>query len=439
MRTDGLPANLDAERFVLGAILVAPNQWPLAAGILGPDHFDSEEHRKIWLALSEQSNSGERIDSVTLADKLNRMGNLQAVGGLGAIVGLTDGLPQIFDIEQYARIVRRCYELRRIVYACADISLRAGRGDEEPDVIAAEAESKLRGITTRNGESEMRGVSEWMETNRDEILDPSSARSRLNLIQTGFPTLDKIYDGFAPGKLVTVAARPSVGKSAFAAQVTMRAALEGHATSFFTLEMDPPAIIARLACGLASVNAWAHRHGRLKQDDRTAYANAVMQLAQVPFFIQDTPSLSISGIRAAIARQHARGIHPRIVTIDYLQLIQMDGGNNRNEAIGETTRALKRSAREWDACVVLLSQLNRKSEYDNTRPTLANLKESGSIEEDSNDVLLLHRDNGKVSDRRIPHPIEIIVAKQRAGMVAGVELTFEPGYVRFSDTGPQQD
>lgn len=424
---------MEAERYVLGSVLVDPEVWPSVSAMLTPGDFALEAHRKIWQAVRSLDSKGAAIDRVSVADELTRMGNFKDVGGFSYLVSLDEGMPQVFNVEAYAEIVKRCSRQRDVIYAAQAAMDRAFLNREDPDVIAAETESRLRGITSTAKASQLLNLEAWMQTHREEILDPSAARSRRWAIKTGLARLDEFYDGFEPGKLVILAARPSVGKSVLGAQFALRTAESGRAAAFFSLEMDPPAIYARLICGRAGVSAWKHKHGHLNEGERRAYAKALGEVGDMPLFIQDTPSMGVSDIRAASARLAAMGVNLGMKVVDYLGLLHLPRAERQDLAIGEAARALKLDARESNSCNICIAQLGRSSEKEKRRPTLSDLQDSGKIEQHADDIIFIHRDDSAVSDRRTPHPVEIIVAKQRGGIVANCSVLFNPQFVRFED------
>ncbi len=435
----GLPANIDAERFVLGAILMDDNNFISVGGQLDLEDFSLEKHRRIWARMHDLAGRGERIDRVTLANELMKHGQLESVDGLSYLIELDNGLPQLFALDSYVRIVKDKSILRRIVFTAQKLIDRALMGEEEPDEILGSAEETLLKL----GESQARQslvnpgtILREFEGGLSVFLDPSK---RIKGISTGFRKLDEMTAGLHEGELIILAARPAMGKTACALNIAMHVALnptDPRTVAVFSLEMSKEQLLTRLVCANARVDQQKFRAGYLNQDERRRLQHAAMELVNAPLFIDDTAGTHLMDIHAKLRRlqaEHGLGL----VVIDYLQLMNSKGkAENRQQEVSTISRGLKLMAKELRIPFIVLSQLSRAPDTrpGDHRPQLSDLRESGSIEQDADLVAFLFREEVYNRDREdLKGKAKLILAKQRNGPTGDVNLVFLKEFTKFEN------
>lgn len=431
---DTVPAALDAERVVLGAMLTGAADPALVAAALDESDLGLERHRVIWRALMALHAAGRGVDYITVAEQLRAGRQLDTAGGLGYLVDLDRGTPAV-PIDAYLRVVRERAVLRRTIAVCQSLIDRCRRADAAADVLSA-AERLLTQLSAAAADSaDALSVHQAVERAAGSI-DALIAAPPVRLITTPWPALNRLLGGIGPGQLIVLAARPGVGKSAAACQIADRAASGGHGVLLVTLEMGADEIIRRLACMRAGVDLHQWRSGRLTQQQQRDLYGAISQLADLPLWLDDRSAASVASVTALVRRMRARH-QISLLVVDYLQLMRGVGRHeSRVEEIAHITRALKILAREAGIGVLLLSQLNRLPEVERRRPTLADLRESGSIEQDADAVVFLHEDlqlRGAVQTAIDARTVEFIVAKQRNGPRGKLVLRFNPRYIRFEE------
>ncbi len=433
----GLPSNADAERFVLGSILIDDAQFLQVAGILDPEDFSLEKHRKIFHRMMALNDRGERIDRVTLANELMKAGQLEAVDGVGYLVSLDDGLPQIANLDSYIRIVKSKALLRRIILTSQRTIDRCISGDEEPDSILASAGDEIlklgeaRGSTGLSSPAE---IIEGYEGGLNAFLDPSK---RIQGVSTGFQKLDEKTGGIRPGELIILAARPAMGKTALALNLAYHvAAVVKKPTAIFSLEMSKESLLTRLLCAAARVDSQKFRAGFLNANERRQLQVAAAELTEAPLFIDDTASTNLMDIHAKLRRlkaEHGLGL----VVVDYLQLMSSKGRvESRVQEVSALSRGLKLLSKELEVPVLALSQLSRAPEtrQGDHRPQLSDLRESGSIEQDADIVCFIFREEVYKPDRTdLKGLAELIIAKQRNGPTGKVNLVFLHSLTKFEN------
>ena len=433
----GLPSNVDAERFVLGSVLLNDSLYIQAAGELQPDDFSLEKHRRIFSRMGELHERGERIDRVTIANELMRFNELESCDGLSYLVSLDDGLPQNLNIDAYVRIVKDKAVLRRIIFASQHLMNRCLIGDEEPDEILAGAEEtllKLGESRVRSGLVSPRQVIEEYQGGLNAFLDPSK---RVKGISTGFTRFDEKTSGLHAGDLFILAARPSMGKTALALNIAQHVASKVKRTvAIFSLEMSKESLLTRMLCATARVDSQKFRAGYLSADERKRLQAAASSMVEAPLFIDDTAGIHLMDIHAKLRRmkaEHGLGL----VIVDYLQLMSGRGRfENRNQEISTISRGMKLLAKELNVPMIVLSQLNRAPEtrQGDHRPQLSDLRESGSIEQDADLVAFIFRPEVYYRDRDdLRGKADLILAKQRNGPTGKVPLVFLHGYTRFEN------
>ncbi|MGA2270856.1 MAG: replicative DNA helicase [Bryobacteraceae bacterium] len=440
----GLPTNVDAERFVLGSILLDDTLYVQAAGTLEADDFSLEKHRRIFKRMGDLQERGETIDRITVANELMKFNELEACDGLSYLVSLDDGLPQIPNLDSYIRIVKDKAVLRRIIFASQHMMNRCLLGEEEPDAILAGAEEtllKLGEARVKSGLLNAGQILEDYEGGLSAFLDPSK---RIKGISTGFAKLDELTGGLHGGDLVIVAGRPSMGKTALALNVAQHVALRNKQTvAIFSLEMSKESLLTRMLCTAARVDSQKFRGGYLSQEDRRKLNRALHELVQAPLYIDDTPGGHLMDMHAKLRRLQSEGKHLGLVIVDYLQLMTAGGRfENRNQEVSALSRGMKMLAKELNVPLMVLSQLSRAVEnrQGDHRPQLSDLRESGSIEQDADVVAFIFREEIYHRDREdLKGLAELIVAKQRNGPVGTVNLVFLHAQTKFEnraeDTG----
>lgn len=432
----GMPANEDAERFVIGTLLfgkIDPTSVALEVG-----EFSLDQHRRIFVRLMDVHARGDAVDRVTVANELMNHAELEAVGGIGYLVSLDEGLPQLPNIDAYALIVKEKATLRRAIYAAQNLINRCMVAQDGAQDILTEAE-RFIGDLARN--SDKRAM-QWLTPGEVLSAYPGGINAFLSPhifaggIATPWPSLTTSTGGFHAGELVVIGGRPSMGKSIMAMQIAHTAAREGHGVAVVSLEMSKESLLSRLTCSVASVDAQKFRAGYLSQDERRRMSAALSSLHDIPLRIDDSRARSIPAIMAGIRKLAAQ--HPvRVIIVDHLQLmVSTSKADNRHHEISAICHALKHMAEDFKCTVVLCSQLNRKCEEENRRPQTSDLKESGSIEEDADLVIFCHRWERyqKFRDREdMRGRGELILAKQRSGPIGIVHLAFLGGLQRFEE------
>jgi replicative DNA helicase len=432
-----LPHSDDAERSVLGAVLVDNRHLHRTQELLTADAFYSPRHRKIFRALETLSETGVPLDLVTLCDQLVRQGDLEACGGTAYVAGLTDGVPRSTNVEHYARIVREKAILRQLARSAQEILSSALRPAATTDQILDEAEKAIFRIAEdrlRSGLVPLRAVAEKSLRMIEEL---TQKRELVTGVPSGFTDLDHMTAGLQPSDLVILAARPAMGKTTCALNMAAHAALaHGRTVGVFSLEMSHQQLFYRLLCSEAQVDAHLLRTGRIGKEDWGRIIRCYGQLCDAPIYIDDTPGIGIMEMRAKTRRlKLERGLD--LLIVDYLQLMRGRGSyDSRQQEISDISRSLKEIAKELNLPVVALSQLSRAPEQrgGDHRPQLSDLRESGAIEQDADVVLFLFREEVyKKEDPDLRGKAELIVAKQRNGPTGKVDLVFIREFTRFGN------
>jgi replicative DNA helicase len=435
----GLPANLDAERFVLGSILMDDSYFIQTAGTLQPDDFSLEKHRRIFSRMAEVHERGEKIDRVTLANELMSRNQLESCDGLSYLVSLDDGLPQTFNIESYIRIVKDKAILRKIIFASQNLMNRCISSEEEPSQLLAGAEETLLKL----GESQVKSglmspaqIIDDYQGGLNAFLDPSK---RIKGISSGFSKLDEMTGGMHAGELIILAARPSMGKTAFALNIAQHVATKlNKAVAVFSLEMSRESLLTRMLCASARVDSQKFRSGYLNSEERQRLQVAASQLVRSPLYIDDSAGANLMDIHAKLRRLQAeRKQELGLVVVDYLQLMSGRGRfENRNQEISTISRGMKLLAKELNVPMLVLSQLSRATEtrQGDHRPQLSDLRESGSIEQDADVVAFIFREEVYKRDREDLRGIaELLLSKQRNGPVGKIDLVFLHHLTKFEN------
>ncbi|HSB14629.1 MAG TPA: replicative DNA helicase [Bryobacteraceae bacterium] len=433
----GLPANTDAERFVLGSILLDDAAYVQVASALDASDFSLEKHRRIFLRMAELHEHGEKIDRVTVANELIKHNQLESCDGLGYLVSLDDGLPQIYNLDSYVRIVKDKSLLRRLIFTSQKLIDRCMMGDEEPTEILASAEEtllKLGETTTKVGLATPAEVIEGYEGGLNTFLDPGK---RIRGLSTGFKKFDEMTGGLHPGELIILAGRPSMGKTALALNIAQHAAVKlGKTVAVFSLEMSNESLLTRLLCAGARVDSHRFRLGYLDGDERRRLQAAAMELVEAPLFIDDTSGSNLIDMHAKLRRLKAER-QLDLVVVDYLQLMSGRGRfDSRVQEISSLSRGLKLLSKELEVPMLVLSQLSRAPETrpGDHRPQLSDLRESGSIEQDADVVAFIFREEVYKQDREdLRGAAELLLSKQRNGPTGKIQLVFLHNLTKFEN------
>jgi replicative DNA helicase len=434
----GLPVNIDAERFILGSILLDDSRFIDIAGLIVHDDFAIEKHRRIFTRMSELHDRGEKIDRVTVANELLRYNELESVDGLSYLVSLDDGLPHIANLDAYVKIIREKAMLRRIAVASQQMMNRALLAEDDPEQILAGAEEtllKLGESRSQKGLSTPLDVIKSYEGGLNAFLDPSK---RIKGISTGFTKLDEMTGGMHPGELIILAARPSMGKTAFALNICWHVAARlFQPVAIFSLEMSQESLLTRMLCAAARVDSQRFRAGYLNEQERQKLRATANQMVEAPIFIDDTAGINLMDMHAKLRRMTQQGHKPGLVVVDYLQLMSVRGRvENRNQEVSQLSRGMKLLSKEIDCPFLVLSQLSRATEtrVGDHRPQLSDLRESGSIEQDADLVGFIFREEVYKRDREDLRGLaELILAKQRNGPIGKVDLVFLHALTKFEN------
>jgi replicative DNA helicase len=422
------PQNLEAEQSVLGAMLIDRDAVVTVSNLLGPEDFYADKHQQLYTAVIAIFNRGEPVDLITVQDELRKRGHLDEVGGLTYLTTLINMVPSTANVQQYAIIVEQKATLRRLQTVARKI-VDECYATEDMDATLVDAEKSIFSVTQRRSAKGYIHIKDALVTAYGHLEFLYSSKGTTSGVTSGFRDLDQMTSGFQPSDMVIVAARPSVGKTAFTLNVARNAAVLGGAkVMFFSLEMGAEQLALRLLASEAAVDGHKLRTGQLQDQDWQRLGSGLATLAESGIFIDDTPNCPLPEVRAKsrrVAQEHGLDL----IIIDYLQLMsipQRPGSQaNRQQEISEISRSLKQLARELKVPVIALSQLSRSVEQrQDKRPMLSDLRESGAIEQDADMVAFLYRDDYYDPESEKKNMVEVIVAKHRNGPVGAIELYF---------------
>ncbi len=435
----GLPNNIEAEANVLAAMMLSPEVVEDALVELVPDDFYRPSHKTIFTAMHEMYDRNIPIDSISLIDHLNSMGKLEAVGGEAYVIDLMGNTMALASWQHHAEIVRRDSMLREIIGATNQINALAYDAPTDTKEVIERAESMLLSVTEREVRSSYKTLSDFMVEAYNEAQEVSQNQGDVHGAPTGYPSLDRMLMGLREGQLIVLGARPAVGKTSFALNLALNAANAGYTVGFFSLEMSGKEIAQRFICAQAMVSMTNFRTGRISPQDWANINEATAELSKLDILIDDTPGTTVTEIRAK-ARRMLHNKEKAVIVLDYLQLVNPPAGKNYNGnravEVSEMSRGLKIMAKELEVPVIMLSQLNRSLEgRTGKRPQMSDLRESGSIEQDADIVLLLDRSTNEAEAEREDRPdfgvTRVIVAKNRSGPIGDVDLMFLPASTKF--------
>jgi replicative DNA helicase len=434
-----LPQNLDAERSILGAILLDNHALNAAIENLKPEDFFLEQHRRVFNQMIALGEAQQAIDLVTLTESLHRTGELESSGGAPYLASLADGMPRVSNVEHYARIVREKALLRNLIHATHNIQQRALEGEDGADAILDGAESSIFAIAEDRIKAGLIPVKDIVRDNFERLEKIFREGKSITGVSTGYTELDKLLSGFQNSELLILAARPSQGKTALALNLAENISIRGGMpVAVFSLEMSKESLLQRLVASVAQIDAHKFRTGHLSREDWRRMTEALGQISSAPLWIDDAGSTSVLEIGAK-ARRLKRDKGLSLLIVDYLQLITGRGRfNNRQEEVSSISRGLKGLAKELQIPVLVLSQLTRAPEREERGPQLSDLRESGAIEQDADVVMFIYRPHWAKLDSSPEErdQAEIQVAKQRNGPTDKVRFVFRSRLTRFEEAAP---
>lgn len=447
----GIPANIDAEKSILGAILLDNLTYNEAAEKIRADDFSLDSHRRIFQRMGDLIDEGRQADIVTLSHELAKNKEIEAVGGVAYLAGLTEGLPRRLNIEEYVRIVKDKSLLRQLMTICSTAIARAADQSETALDVLNAAESSLMQVSERSISQGFSNLAEIVSQSFGSIDNLYKQGREITGLETHFVDFDRATSGLQPSELIIIAARPSMGKTAWAINIAQNAGTKGgKVVAVFSLEMSKESLLRRMLASQAFVDQRKIQTGFLPREDHEKLTRALEELVESKVFIDDTAGISLAEMRAKARRLKQQQGTLDLIVVDYLQL--MTGGlpgtgrkfENRTQEVSAISRGLKALAKEMSVPVIALSQLSRASEQrgGDKKPMLSDLRESGSIEQDADVVCFIHResyynkDENGDEDPETKGKAEIIIAKQRNGPTGTVHLAYLNEYTRFENLAP---
>jgi len=439
-----LPHSLEAERALLGSILLDNGALNVAVGVLSKDDFFSEANRLTFEKMIGLSEKSRTIDLVTLSEDLSREGLLEKVGGAAYLASLIDGVPagNYTVVTEYSRIVREKSLVRRLINASNNVIARCLEGTDDPETLIDHAQTQVLDLAEQKVQAGFLGVRDIVKSSFGTIDVLFDRGQQVTGVETGFTALDNMTAGLHAGELVVVAGRPSLGKTALALNIAAHASIERKkVVGVFSLEMSKESLVIRLLCSEGRIDSHKLRTGFSSREDWSKMTRALGRLAEAPLYIEDSAALSILQIRAKARRLKAeKGLD--LLIVDYLQLVTGHGRfENRNQEVSFVTRGLKSIAKELQVPVVALSQLSRApEERPGQRPQLSDLRESGSIEQDADVVIFLFRDKRQSEDgEEAGAETRLIIGKQRNGPTGDVPVVFLKPFARFENLSTREE
>lgn len=431
------PKNLEAEMCVLGCAYMSSSALEKVCDELSSDMFYDKRNSVIYDALSELKKRNEKIDSTILKNEIEKNTPINSVGGVEYLSDVIDSVVSASNIDSYIKIVREKALRRKLITVCEDIEKNARVEDQDTNDLIESAEKKLFTVTKARKAGEFRTSREVLKSAISQLETLSKNDSDVTGVPTGFYDFDKLTSGLHPNELIIIAARPAMGKTAFALNIAVNAAIATNkAVAIFNLEMGAEQLMFRMLSAASSVEGNKLKTGKLSHDDWKKINEATSELGDAPIFIEDTPGITIGEIRAKCRRLASAG-NLGLIVIDYLQLISGGPGygNNRQQEVSDISRSLKTMAMELGVPVIALAQLSRNVEgRENKRPIMSDLRESGSIEQDADIVSFLYRDDYYTKQVDNPDGVsisELIIGKHRNGATGTIELLFEKNISNF--------
>ena len=443
------PQNLEAEEAVLGSILLEQDSIISVMEFLVPDDFYRVAHQLIFAAMIELNQNSEAIDPITVSEKLRQKNQIDNVAGEAGIIELLDKVPTAANVEFYTQIVLEKSTRRKLIKTSTNIVKNAYQEDETIANVLDTAERDILSVSEGRNKAGFIPIRDVLHDAYESLEERSKNNGEVTGIATGYIGLDRMTSGLHADELIILAARPSVGKTAFVLNIAKNVAVNLNETvAIFSLEMGAESLVERIICSHASINAGHLKTGKLTDEEYTQYFVATGVLAEAPIYIDDTPGIRVSEIRAKCRRLKQERNNLGLVVIDYLQLIEGNGKESRQQEVSEISRNLKKLAKELKVPVIALSQLSRGVEQrQDKRPIMSDIRESGSIEQDADIVAFLYRDdyyrqepdeNGQVPEVEPNSTIEVIIEKNRSGPRGTVELNFMKEFNKFTNLVPDE-
>ena len=443
------PQNLEAEEAVLGSILLEQDSIISVMEFLVPDDFYRVAHQLIFAAMIELNQNSEAIDPITVSEKLRQKNQIDNVGGEAGIIELLDKVPTAANVEFYTHIFLEKSTLSKLIKTSTNIVKNAYQEDETIANVLDTAERDILSVSEGRNKAGFIPIRDVLHDAYESLEERSKNNGEVTGIATGYIGLDRMTSGLHADELIILAARPSVGKTAFVLNIAKNVAVNLNETvAIFSLDMGAESLVERIICSHASINAGHLKTGKLTDEEYTQYFVATGVLAEAPIYIDDTPGIRVSEIRAKCRRLKQERNNLGLVVIDYLQLIEGNGKESRQQEVSEISRNLKKLAKELKVPVIALSQLSRGVEQrQDKRPIMSDIRESGSIEQDADIVAFLYRDdyyrqepdeNGQVPEVEPNSTIEVIIEKNRSGPRGTVELNFMKEFNKFTNLVPDE-
>lgn len=431
------PHNLDAEAAVLGALLLSKEALDTVVQILRPNDFYKQANRTLFEAILTMSTEGQEVDVLTLSHTLGKSGKLDMVGGMAAVALLSESVPSAANADYYAHIVKNAAVRRNLIDVSSKLIVQSYEDSIESRLLIEEAEKKIFELAEERSSNNYKKVGDIVTLSMERIIALSKSKDVVTGVPTGFKDLDSATTGFHGSEFIIIAARPSIGKTTFALNLaSYQAITKKISVGFLSLEMPDIDLVDRILASEARLDSSKIRNGFLRPADLTSLRDVVPSVYEAPLYIDDTPNMKLLDLRAQARRMKAKN-DIQILYVDYISLIGHENPNMpRHEQVSDISRSLKALARELKIPVVALSQLSRATEEKKT-PGLADLRESGSLEQDADVVLFLHRARGTERDAKdTNHQVietDLIIGKQRKGPIGTVKLGFLPQYTRFEN------
>jgi replicative DNA helicase len=444
-----VPWSQEAEQAVLGAMLLDGDAAARGVELLEDGMFYRESHRRIFRTLHSLAQQQMVIDYVTVREELVRRGDLETIGGIDYLDELAGAVPTAANLEYHAKLLREKAIQRRLIEAATQIITETYEQKQSASDLLDSAESKIFRIAETRRDDSFKRIKELLWPTMEHIEGMQGRDGALTGVPSGFTRLDEMTTGFQRSELIIVAARPSMGKTAFCLNIATHAALEGHGVAIFSLEMSKESLVQRMLCAEARVDSQHVRRGTLRDTDFTRLARAAGLLQSAPVWIDDTPALTLLEMRSKARRLRAEN-DVRMIIVDYLQLMRSpEHSENRVQEISDISRSLKGLARELEVPVLALSQLSRASEQrgGDRHPMLSDLRDSGAIEQDADLVLFIHRpemyrdlrEKAEQKGESLDGRADVILAKHRNGPTGVVDLYFHKNFTRFDDPPDRED
>lgn len=438
------PSDVSAEIAVLGSILLLPDVCDDLVMILKADDFYDDANRKLYKHMTDMVDLGQKIDVTLLVDRLKTADDYEAIGGSAYLAKLANSVPNAAHAVYYGQIVRSKATLRKLIEAGTTILRDAYEESHDPKELLSQAEQRVFQIQDDRSSQSAESIGDLLTSAMERIDARMQGTHTEGGVDTHFTNYDELTGGMHNGELVILAARPSMGKTAFALNIAENVTLLSRSpVLFISLEMSGIELADRLLCSVARVNGHKLRNGTISQDDRKRLVEKAVEVSNSPLYVDDSPTRSVSEISAVARRIKQREKNLGLIVIDYLQLIEPDNSKDpRQEQVAKIARRLKGMAREQNVPVLCLAQLNRQAEDSKDhRPRLSHLRESGAIEQDADVVMFVHREEYYHRGDEAANyagQAEIIIAKQRNGPIGDVELTWERDFTRFQDRAPER-